>query len=110
MSNCDYPTVYTILGSSQIVTLDLGPRLANGVLLTGTPTAVDADITGELTISYTQINTVADTENEVEIGKAVQFLVSTSAAVESTYQIKVTAETDGTPSETLVDYLYVTFC
>ena len=110
MSNCDYPAVYTILGSSQIVTLDLGPRLASGVLLTGTPTAVDVDNTGDLTITYTQVNTVADTDNEVEVGKAVQFLISTTATIETTYQIKITADTDGTPSETLVDYLYVTFC
>lgn len=109
MTNCTYPTVYTTLGSQALITFDLGRRLSGDTVLTGTPSAIDADNTGEAAVTNAQINTVGDSDIDLEIGKAVQFLISTTATKETTYKVKITATTNSTPQETLVDTLYVTF-
>ena len=105
----NYPTVYSTIGSQQVVTFDLGPRLSSDVLLTGTPTVSDTEDTGTVVISSSQVNSVADTAEGVEVGKAAQFLVSTTSSEEVTYTLKVTCVTDQTPAETLVDTLKITF-
>lgn len=105
----NYPRVYTTLGSYQVITFDLGPRLAEGVTLTGTPSVVDADGGTELSISSSQVNSVGDSAEGVEVGKAVQFLVSTSATEETAYTLKITCQTNQTPTETLVDKMVVMF-
>jgi ribosomal protein S1 len=105
----NYPRVYTTLGSYQVITFDLGPRLAEGVTLTGTPSVVDANGGTELSISSSQVNSVGDSAEGVEVGKAVQFLVSTSSTEQVTYTLKITCATDQTPAETLVDKLMITF-
>ena len=106
---CSKPTVHIPIGSNSVVTFDMTPRLESDELLTGTPAVVDSDGTGDLTISSKQVNTVADSDNDIEIGKAVQFQISTSATVCTEYTLSITAVSDGTPSQTLADELVVVF-
>ena len=109
MGGCSKPVVYIPRGSQVIVTYDMTPRLQSGELLTGTPTVTDSDSTGDLTISNKQINTVADAENDIEIGKAVQFMISTSATSCKDYELDISVDTDSTPAQTLADKLAVSF-
>ena len=107
---CNTPTVYVPLGTTAVVTFDMTPRLESSELLAGTPTVADANLTGEITISNQQVNSVADSENEIEIGKAVQFQISSTATQETSYTLDILAATDGTPAQTLADELAVVFC
>ena len=109
MSGCLKPTVYIPIGSQAVVTFDMTPRLQSGELLSGTPSVVDDDATGDLTISNRQINTVADTENDIAVGKAIQFKISTSSTTCKEYEIATQVGTDGTPVQTLADKMIVVF-
>lgn len=106
---CAKPTVHIPIGSNTVVTFDMAPRLESTELLTGTPTVADEGATGDLTIANAQVNSVADVGNDIEIGKAVQFQVSTSVTECSEYTIAITAVTDGTPSQTLYDEMVIVF-
>ena len=70
MTNCTYPTVYTTLGSQALITFDLGRRLSGDTVLTGTPSAIDADNTGEAAVTNAQINIVGDSDIDLEVGKS----------------------------------------
>lgn len=107
--SCNIAKVYIPLGSVPIVTFDMTPRLESSEVLVGTPGISDAGSTGELTISNQQINTVADAENEIEIGKAVQFQIATSATVTTTYELDISVDSDSTPAQTLADKLEIIF-
>lgn len=107
--SCSRPTVHIPLGSNPVVTFDLTPRLASGELLTGTPVVQDIDSTGELTLASAQVNTAADNENDIEVGKAIQFQVSTTSTTCKEYNVKLTTSSNGVPAQTLVDYLTVSF-
>ena len=109
MSGCLKPTVYIPIGSQAVVTFDRTPRVQSGELLSGTPTVVDDNSTGELSLSNKQVNTVADTENEIAIGKAVQFMISTTSTTCKEYEIATEVETNGTPVQTLADKMIVVF-
>lgn len=73
-----------------------------GENLTGVPTAVEIGTT-DLVITNVAISLVALTINDraVPIGRAVQFSVSGGLAG-TTYDVRVTATTDATPSQTLI--------
>ena len=107
--SCVYPTVYIPIGSQVVVTFDMTERLFSTEVLTGTPTVVDEDSTGDLTISSKQVNTVAYTSEDIAIGKAVQFKISSSTTTEETYTLNITAESNGTPVQTLTDTMKVVF-
>ena len=107
---CNTPTVYVPLGTNAVVTFDMTPRLESAELLTGSPSVSDADLTGELSLVNFQVNSVADLGNEITVGKAVQFQISSSATTETSYNLDITAVTDGSPSQTLTDSLVVVFC
>ena len=106
---CSKPTVHIPIGSNSVVTFDMTPRLESSELLSGTPLVTDSGATGELTISNQQINTVADSSNDIEIGKAAQFQISTSATACTEYTLSVVVSTDGSPTQTLADELVVVF-
>ena len=103
------PSVYIPRGSTSVVTFDLGPRLENGETLTGTPAIEDVNSTGELSLTEAQVNSVEDLDNAIEIGKAAQFLISSTTTECKSYEIKITTSTTGTPAQTLVDRLDVIF-
>ena len=109
MSGCSKPIVYIPLGSQVIVTYNMAPRLQSGELLVDTPSVTDSDSTGDLTISNKQVNTVADDENEIEIGKAVQFMIKTSSLLCKDYELDVLVNTDSVPPQILADKLVVSF-
>ena len=81
------------------VAVDFTDELDAGELLTGTPTVTEAT----LTIGNIAINTAPLTINgrTVAIGAAVQFNVSGGTAT-TTYDIKVSVDTDATPAQTLL--------
>ena len=106
---CSKPTVHIPIGSNPVVTFDMTPRLESAELLTGTPSVTDSEATGELTIVNQQVNTVADSSNDIEIGKAAQFQISTTATTCTEYTLSIVVATDGTPSQTLADELVVVF-
>ena len=108
---CNYPHIYIPLSSVHVVSFDMTPRLADGELLTGTPSVSDEDATGELTIGNRQVNSVAYEEDgdTVAIGKAIQFTLASSATTETEYTLNLSATSDGTPAQTLTDKLLVTF-
>lgn len=106
---CSKPTVHIPIGSNPVVTFDMTPRLESAELLTGTPSVTDSEATGELTIVNQQVNTVADSANDIEIGKAAQFQISTTATTCTEYTLAIVVATDGTPSQTLADELIVVF-
>ena len=105
----DNPSVYIPLGSTSVVTFDFGQRLEESETITGTPTVLEVSATGELSITDAQVNSVADLDNAVEVGKAAQFLISTTSTVCKTYELSVTVATTGTPAQTLADRLDVIF-
>ena len=106
---CSKPTVHIPIGSNSVVTFDMTPRLESAELLTGTPSVTDAGATGELTIANQQVNTVEDIANDIAVGKAAQFQISTSATSCTEYTVSIVAVTDGTPPQTLADELIVVF-
>ena len=109
MTGCLKPTVYIPIGSQAVVTFDMTPRLQSGELLTGTPVVTDSKSTGELTISSKQVNSVADPDNDILIGKAVQFKIGTSSSTCKEYTIATQVDTNGTPPQTLADKMIVVF-
>lgn len=112
MSEQYYPTATSNLGSKQIVTLYLGDYLSSGELVSSVSSVAEASGAYGLVIANQQVNAVADYTNpdfDIEIGQAVQFQLSTSSTVPITYLVKVVATTDGTPSQTIVEYFYYTF-
>lgn len=106
---CVYPTAYVPIGSTVVVTFDMTARLYSGELLTGTPSVDDADATGDLSITNRQVNSVAFTDEDIAIGKAVQFSISSTTTTEETYEISITAVSDGTPAQTLTDTMKIVF-
>lgn len=118
MSCLSFDTVFLTLGSSRVVSFNVTDSLPSGVSVSAVSGVTDVtdggSATGDLTISSTQVNSATYAErasgDTVAIGKAIQFLISTSATEEKVYLLKITYITDGTPSETITDYLYVRFC
>lgn len=104
------------VGGVRNVALDLTLPLKNSGLLTGTPTVIEvteADVAvvgGTLTISNKAVNTAIKEigGRNVAIGKAVQFTVS-GQVKDTTYFIRISCGTTGTPAETL-PYHYVLEC
>lgn len=107
--SCAYPTIYIPIGSNVVATFDMTDRLFSGEVLTGTPSVTDENLTGDLTISAKQINTVAYADEDIAIGKAVQFRISSSTTTEKTYTLDISATSNGTPAQTLADKLIVVF-
>ena len=95
------------------MTHNLSPRLASGEALTGTPVVTDVtddgSATGELSISGTTLNAVADTVNGFGINQAIKFRISTSSTTSDSYLLKLSCEKDTSDGQTLVDYLFVHF-
>ena len=106
-------TTFITVGSSRVCSHNVAPALPSGVLISGTPSVVDNDATGDLTISEVQSNSSSYTEEvtgeTVGIGEAVQFKVSSSSSSAKSYTLKITYSTDGSPSETIIDWLVVSF-
>lgn len=112
MSNQYYPSATATIGSNQIVTLYLGDYLNSGELIDSITSVTEASGKTGLSITNTQVNTVADYSNEdfdILVGQAVQFQLSTSNTVPITYLVKVVCVTDGTPAQTIVEYFHYTF-
>lgn len=81
-------------------------ELDSGELLTGTPLVIDNDATGDLTITNKAVNTkalVISNDQNVLVGQAVQYSVS-GHLVGKEYKLKITATTDATPAQTLIEY------
>lgn len=115
--NVEFDTVYLKLGSIRNVSLNLVKALNEGELVESVTevedVTYDGQPTGDLSIGNTGVNTVAYTDQRtgetVAVGKAVQFSITTSSSVARVYKIKVTYVTDSTPTETVVDFLFVSF-
>jgi hypothetical protein len=106
---CAYPAAYVPIGSTVVVTFDMTDRLYSGELLTGTPSVEDANATGDLSITNKQINSVAFASEDIAIGKAVQFRISSTTTTEEAYEISITAVSDGVPAQTLTDTMKIFF-
>ena len=92
-------------GETRAAAVSFQDLLDDDELLTGTPTVVD--LAGELTLASKAINTAAIPVRingvfvwEVAIGKAVQFTV-TGGTAGTTYTIRVTCGSDGSPAQTV---------
>ena len=109
----EYAHVFLPIASTEVVTHNLKPRLASGEALTGTPVVTDVtddgSATGELSISGTTLNAVADTVNGFGINQAIKFRISTSSTTSDSYLLKLSCEKDTSDGQTLVDYLFVPF-
>lgn len=86
----------------RAVALSMTGLLEDGELLTGTPTVVEVD-TSELTLTSKAVNTDAMLVNAETCvaGQVVTFLVAGGVAG-TTYRIKVTVGTNGSPAQTFV--------
>lgn len=109
----EYAHVFLPISSVEVVTHNLSPRLASGEALTGTPVVTDVtddgSATGELSISGTTLNAVADTVNGFGINQAIKFRISTSSTTSDSYLLKLSCEKDTSDGQTLVDYVFVHF-
>ena len=98
-------------GATRIVRLNAMDDLDDGASFTGTPTAVEQD-TAALTITSVAVTTAtysdARTGRNVAIGQGILFSVAGGTAGES-YTVRVTCDTDSSPSETLVYDLTITW-
>ena len=100
------PQVYQIAASeTRMVSVDFGPLLETGELLTGTPT-LDEINSADLTLASGQVNTGALTIDgeSVAIGEAVQFLVS-GAQADTSYVVRVTCGTDASLAQTITQHV-----
>ena len=92
--------------ASRNFAVDFTDELDSGELLTGTPTVAELTST-DLTITNVAVNTAALTltvdgvQRTVAIGKGVQGHVSGQNAATG-YRVKVTAQTDASPAQTLI--------
>lgn len=93
--------------------VDFQYQLDSGEVLTGSPTVTeDAPGTSPgLTITNAAVNTVALSINgaTVPIGHAVQFKI-TGIVAGTMYRLKVSANTDSTPAQTLIGYVRFLGC
>ena len=96
------PMKYVYESGVRNAAVDFTDLLDGDEVLTGTPTVVDVNATGDLTIASIRKNTAAIVVNgrTVAINKAVQFSVSGFDA-DATYTLRVTCATDATPAQTL---------
>ena len=62
-----------------------------------------------LTIANQQVDIVEDIANDIAVGKAAQFQISTSATSCTEYTVSIVVVTDGSPPQTLADELIVVF-
>lgn len=101
-------------GETQLGYVGFADELESGEVLSGTPTVVDDDSTGVLTIGNQGLNssekTVVNTTHAAN--EAVVFTVSGFTASDQPrnggYQLKVTVSTDSSPARTLVKYVRFT--
>lgn len=109
----DYDHVFLPIGSAEVVTHNLAPRLGTGEALTGTPVVSDVtdsgSETGELTISGATLNAVADSVNGFDVNEAIKFKISTSETTSDSYLLKLSCSKDTGDGQTVVDYLWVHF-
>lgn len=118
MSCMNFDTVYLTIGSTRVVSFNVSDSLPSGVSVSAVSSVSDVtdggSATGDLTISSVQVNSATYTERHtgdtVAIGAAIQWLMSTSATEEKDYLLKITYVTDGSPAETITDYLNVKYC
>lgn len=93
--------------------VDFKNQLDSGELLTGAPTVTEQTPGGSpgLTITNTAVNTSALTLNgdSVAVGQAVQFKV-TDIVAGTMYMLKISANTDSTPAQTLIGYVRMLGC
>lgn len=103
---------YISAGATRMVAVSFAKWLDGAALLTGTPTVVEVSswttdpdvetVTTDLTLGNKAVNVATLTINDrsVVAGKAVQFSVAVpSGKAGTTYRIRVTATTNGTPAE-----------
>lgn len=95
------------VGTADIFSVDVGPKLDLGVLATGTPTVAE-DTTTDLTITSQSINTstLVINHNDVIAGKAVQFFASGFVAG-TRYKLIITITTDTVPAGTRKGVIYI---
>lgn len=98
------PQVHTQYpGETRVHSVDFQDALDSGVLLTGTPTVVDANLPSPevLTLGNKAVNATSLTINgrSCAAGQAVQFTLACNTA--GSYSILVSCGTDGTPAETI---------
>ena len=92
------------VGATRLCRVNCTDDLDSGVSLTGSPTVAEVT-TSDLTLANKIVNTATYTDdvtgNTVAIGKGIQFTVSGGSAG-TTYRVRITCSTDGSPAETLV--------
>ena len=99
-------------GETRLVRVSFAGKLVSGDLLTGTPTIVQDSKTPStataLTLGDKAVTTAETTINgeTVAIAKGVEFTV-TAGEADSSYIVKITCSTDGTPAETLLGYVKI---
>lgn len=91
-----------VQGETRNVSHSFAGRLDDGELLTGTPLVVEVT-TSILTLTNKVVSTAILTINKISVpvGEAVQFKVVASAT--GTYTVKITATTDASPAQTLIE-------
>lgn len=98
------------INETEVVSVNYSDILSSGELLTGTPTVSEVSTTN-LSLGNKLVSTATYVESfsgeTVAIGKAVQFTISTSTL--GVYQVRVSVDTDSTPTRTIVRDLYVRF-
>lgn len=117
MSSPTYDTLVLSLGSTRLCKHNFTPVLESGVSIDSVTSVSDVtnsgSPTGELTISNVAKTSASYTEDvtqdTVSAANAVQFTVATSATVGKEYLLKIIVVTDGSPAETIVDYVNVLF-
>lgn len=92
-------------GETITIPVDFSRRMISGELLSGTPTVVEIATSG-LTIGDPLLNTAEWTISgkPAAISRAVLFSVAGGVAG-TLYTIRVTAVTDETPAQTLIEYV-----
>ena len=105
--------VVMTIGSTRRVSHNCTDALESGVTIASVSSVADDNATGDLTISTVQANSSAYTEqastDEVAIGKAVQFVITTSSTSSKKYKLKITYTTTSSPADTVVDYVNICF-
>ncbi len=91
-----------IAAETKFVLISFGEKLDDLEVLTGTPTASEVG-SSDLTLSDVGLNPADQTIRGQKIlaNKGVQFLVAGGTARKD-YTIRLTASTDGSPSQTLI--------
>ena len=113
---CKYDTTFLTIGSSRVCSHNMTPALNTGVSISSvsvTDVTDDGEASGDLSILSVQVNSASYTEDStqdtVAIGKAAQWQISTSSTESKLYKLKINIATDATPSDTIVDYVYIQF-